>query len=1227
MSFANLRLAPCLRGTVPALALTLLLATLAACSGGDASSDKDKDGGADASDASTGDSSGGTDGPSDVVVETCPSAPAPKAAPGDAICEVQKGQGAGTLIVADVLLPGKVIRGGGVLLDGKGEITCVGCECAAQAGDATQVLCPDAVVTPGLIDAHNHIGWLNGRPWVAAEHQVDPALRWEHRHDWRQGKNGNPKVKVDGGGAGQDDKVWGELRYVLTGGTGMFGSGDLSGLMRDLDATGSGDHGLGIPKPDYDTFPLGDSSGTQKASGCDYKSRGAPPKQGSYVPHVAEGINAFARNEFLCMSGQADGGKETLVAQSSVIHGVGLRAVDYAWMASKGVGLIWSPRSNVSLYGETARVVVAARLGVGIGLGGDWVPSGSMNMLRELQCAAFLDEQRFGGFFGPARLWEMATLGSARALGLDGRVGLLAPGHVGDLAIFAKRGHQGHDAIVKAKPGDAVLVMRGGEVLAGHETLTAALGKDCEALGDVCGTPMQVCTKNATGKSFAEVKSAVESKAYPLFFCGEPKDEPTCLPARALEKDSIEGSTVYAGTSDPADRDGDGLANDADLCPDVFSPIRPIDEGKQADSDSDGLGDDCDPCPLDADTTDCKTFDPADSDGDGVPGTGDNCPAVGNPDQKDTDKDGRGDACDPCPDAPNPGSMGCPVTIAQVKTDKSLLETRVAVLGVIVTASAKDGFFVQDPAAPEGQAAGLFVYTGSGSRPVRGDIVDIKGADAVDFYGQIELTGPSFVTTGKAEAGKPAPRLLSKAEVAKMTGTDKGASIFEGQLVEVRDAEVLDDAPAGGTGDTKAENELALSDGLRLDDAMWEATGFLAPKPTKGATIPVIVGVVAFRNGLIKLLPRVQADVDLGPPLVQSLTPATAWQREGVAGVGLAVPVTVTLSHASKTDLTVEVVSEDPTIAKPIGPFVVAAGQTWIGIGVDGLKAGTTKFRAKVAGQTSDVSCDVRVLAANEIPAVAAISPAEAKVPVGGDAKLDVLLSFPAPTLGLEATVTTSGGELDAPATVSFAANGLTASFSIKAGSKAGTMTITVATSAGKASATLNVVEASSLQTDVSGYKLIQTASAKTFVLPKGTVLGAGTTLIVGRNSDKAAFEAFWKVTLPPGTIYINSKDSFPSINGDETFTMQDGAGKVVDGPTVAMGKPAVSNFQRKQPIGAANVAASWTVGAAGPGVSKPGTGCAVGGDGVFISEFSDAIGTGAFAYEFVEICFAGPKL
>ena len=73
------------------------------------------------------------------------------------------------------------------------------------------------------------------------------------------------------------------------------------------------------------------------------------------------------------------------------------------------------------------------------------------------------------------------------------------------------------------------------------------------------------------------------------------------MPKRTRAKDTTnQNTTLYSGDYTAAnDRDGDGIPDDVDNCPDHFNPIRPQDTArKQSDVDGDGLGDICDPYPL-----------------------------------------------------------------------------------------------------------------------------------------------------------------------------------------------------------------------------------------------------------------------------------------------------------------------------------------------------------------------------------------------------------------------------------------------------------------------------------------------------------------------------------------------------------------------------------------------------------------------------------------------------
>src|SRR5262249_15916596 len=164
-------------------------------------------------------------------------------------------------------------------------------------------------------------------------------------------------------------------------------------------------------------------------------------------------IDVAARNEFLCVSapaGGGGGGQDLAQPQSAFIHSVGLLPGDYALMSGDGVSLIWSPRSNVRLYGNTAQVTTAPRLAVPIALGTDWVLSGSMNMLRELRCADDLNRARYDHFFTDAQLWLKATANGAAAAAVDDAIGTIKTGLFADLTIFDGAKHVDHRAVIDA---------------------------------------------------------------------------------------------------------------------------------------------------------------------------------------------------------------------------------------------------------------------------------------------------------------------------------------------------------------------------------------------------------------------------------------------------------------------------------------------------------------------------------------------------------------------------------------------------------------------------------------------------------------------------------------------------------------------------------------------------------------------------------------------------------
>lgn len=120
-------------------------------------------------------------------------------------------------------------------------------------------------------------------------------------------------------------------------------------------------------------------------------------------------------------------------------HGVHLTDADIAILAQRGAKIVHCPESNMKLASGMAPVVELLEAGVTVGLGTDGAASNNdLSMFSEMDTAAKLQKVRL---MDPAALparqvVNMATMGSARCLGLDHLIGSLEVGKRADMAII-----------------------------------------------------------------------------------------------------------------------------------------------------------------------------------------------------------------------------------------------------------------------------------------------------------------------------------------------------------------------------------------------------------------------------------------------------------------------------------------------------------------------------------------------------------------------------------------------------------------------------------------------------------------------------------------------------------------------------------------------------------------------------------------------------------------------
>ena len=377
-----------------------------------------------------------------------------------------------TLPAAGIALGGQIIsregaQRGWIRLEGD---TIVGISSRKPAG--VTALQTDGVILPGLLDLHGHPEFNVFAPW-------EPPKAYINRYSWRASKPYKELVRDP-----QNEMIpklpkgtqlrYAEIRALVGGVTAIQGAsrttqGSVESMGRNVDGMVFGRHrartAIDLPSS------LTSRGGPQMTKVLEAIAAG---EVDAYYLHLAEGMrdNQRSQREF-----------DHLVELGAwtnapvIIHGTAMSRTQLGDAKDAGARLVWSPQSNLRLYGQTTRIADALEVGLPVALGADWLPSGSLSLLAELKVA----RQELVNQHHPLTARELVTMvtaGAAKIAGLSEHLGVLEVGRPADLVVMTRQDRDAYESVCVSTPADVELVLIGGDVVYGRHDWVAAVAGD-----------------------------------------------------------------------------------------------------------------------------------------------------------------------------------------------------------------------------------------------------------------------------------------------------------------------------------------------------------------------------------------------------------------------------------------------------------------------------------------------------------------------------------------------------------------------------------------------------------------------------------------------------------------------------------------------------------------------------------------------------------------------------
>ena len=356
--------------------------------------------------------------------------------------------------------PGAVIDDGRVYIDGGKIVAVQNAAAPPPAGfAATRTIRTGGTIYPGLIELHNHLAYNVLPLWNVPKLYTNRG-QWGNHKDYRKLISGPMSVLGRTDGLVQAVVRWSEAKCLVGGtttsqGIALYSNAGITkyyrGLVRNVEETND-------PELPEASTRIGDVTA---GSGAKFLKRlkAHRDKGKKLILHLAEETDTKANDHFRAL--KIDKRRWAINEALVGIHSTGLHGRNFRTLAVRGGSIVWSPLSNLLLYGGTTDIERAIEDGATISLGSDWSPSGSKNLLMEMKAArAWCDRE--GMNVTDYEIVEMVTSNPARMIGWEGATGTLESDGRADFVILGGKSGDPYAKLIAARESTVALVVING---------------------------------------------------------------------------------------------------------------------------------------------------------------------------------------------------------------------------------------------------------------------------------------------------------------------------------------------------------------------------------------------------------------------------------------------------------------------------------------------------------------------------------------------------------------------------------------------------------------------------------------------------------------------------------------------------------------------------------------------------------------------------------------------